>query len=623
MRSRRAAQCSRLAIAAAAAIVATAVGAESEPSLAYVGVRLETPGTAPRDGMTIVIRDGVIVAVGEAATIEVPFDAKVVDAAGLHAVPAFVDAHCEAFSAELPKDESPRRREIDEGVTIHMDPLARTGRTPEARVRLALPLEGAARWREAGFAAVLAVPKGTGMRGRSAVTWLLDSPLAESQLLLARDVFQHLDLRIAGAGYPSTLMGTLAALRQYFLDAGHDEALWARYERQGRKVERPPLDESLRALAPLVRGEQALVIGAAGKRDIRVALSFAAELGVKAVIAGGAEADEIAPELAAAAGLILALDFPRAEGDAEGAAGSEPGHRADASICDDCMAGAHALQDPAVAPPETDEPAPVETEPAEPQGEAKGSKPRGERPARIEAEREAQRKKRIAAAGQLAAAGVPFALTAHELDSPSTFRKNLALAIAEGLPREVALAALTAEPARLLGLGDVLGDVAPGRLAAIAIFDGDPLADGSALRHLVVGRERFEIEAKPKAKEGGRRGRGGAEPTAAAIDLTGTWRLEVELGGGTREYTLSLEQRDGRLSGGAQASSGGGEVAGGSVQGDAVDFTTVFQFGDRGYEFVYTGKVSGDTMAGTVSINGGEGYPWSGERQGKPQGGAK
>ena len=55
-------------------------------------------------------------------------------------------------------------------------------------------------------------------------------------------------------------------------------------------------------------------------------------------------------------------------------------------------------------------------------------------------------------AGKLAAAGVPFALTADGLEKPADFRAALRKAISNGLSEEDALRALTEVPAGLLGL---------------------------------------------------------------------------------------------------------------------------------------------------------------------------
>jgi len=60
---------------------------------------------------------------------------------------------------------------------------------------------------------------------------------------------------------------------------------------------------------------------------------------------------------------------------------------------------------------------------------------------------------------------VSFALTSNGLKDVKTFRANVAKAIEQGLRPADALAAVTTVPARMLGLADRLGTLAPGKIA--------------------------------------------------------------------------------------------------------------------------------------------------------------
>lgn len=74
---------------------------------------------------------------------------------------------------------------------------------------------------------------------------------------------------------------------------------------------------------------------------------------------------------------------------------------------------------------------------------------------------------------EVAKAEIPFALTTANLKNKTDFWKNLRQAIAYGLPREKALAALTSLPAQLLKAEGQIGSIKPGLLANFLITSTD------------------------------------------------------------------------------------------------------------------------------------------------------
>ena len=93
-------------------------------------------------------------------------------------------------------------------------------------------------------------------------------------------------------------------------------------------------------------------------------------------------------------------------------------------------------------------------------------------------------------AAKLQALGATVALTA---DYPATRLHHLPLCAGlcarAGMPREDALACVTVNAARLLGLETVCGALAPGMRADLALFDGDPLMLATARIMTVCGGE--------------------------------------------------------------------------------------------------------------------------------------
>ncbi|MBA3387192.1 MAG: amidohydrolase family protein [Chthoniobacterales bacterium] len=82
-------------------------------------------------------------------------------------------------------------------------------------------------------------------------------------------------------------------------------------------------------------------------------------------------------------------------------------------------------------------------------------------------------------AARLREAGVRFCIATNGQRSEAAHDRNLpyeaSMASAFGLPRDEALKAVTHYPAQILGIGDQLGSLEPGKAATLIITSGDPL----------------------------------------------------------------------------------------------------------------------------------------------------
>jgi imidazolonepropionase-like amidohydrolase len=98
------------------------------------------------------------------------------------------------------------------------------------------------------------------------------------------------------------------------------------------------------------------------------------------------------------------------------------------------------------------------------------------------AQRHALLDHRLAFVGELARAGVPVVAGTDGGDMPFvipgfSLHDELALLVRAGLSPLQALRAATLEPARMVGLGSMLGTVEAGKLADLVVLDADPMAD--------------------------------------------------------------------------------------------------------------------------------------------------
>ncbi|GAA2285398.1 amidohydrolase [Nonomuraea roseoviolacea subsp. roseoviolacea] len=104
----------------------------------------------------------------------------------------------------------------------------------------------------------------------------------------------------------------------------------------------------------------------------------------------------------------------------------------------------------------------------------------------------------------LAAAGVRVAITTDHSSVPvHLLVHQVTLAMKEGLPRQDALASITVDPARIMGLDDRVGALRPGLDGDVVLWSGDPLDVMSrALRVFVAGREVYRHEDGRRPEDG-------------------------------------------------------------------------------------------------------------------------
>ncbi|NIH86992.1 amidohydrolase [Amycolatopsis granulosa] len=106
------------------------------------------------------------------------------------------------------------------------------------------------------------------------------------------------------------------------------------------------------------------------------------------------------------------------------------------------------------------------------------------------------RNRTLRSAGILARAGVKIAITTDHPVVPINFLVyQAALAVKDGLEPEVALRALTVNPASMLSLDDRIGSLRPGLDADIVLWSGDPLdVMNRAMRVFVRGQEVYRFD---------------------------------------------------------------------------------------------------------------------------------
>ncbi len=487
------------------------LAAEAQPGFrpatyAIVGATVFVePGNTIESG-TVVLRDGAIVAVGEDGEVSIPLDAQRIEAAGMCVYPGFIDAYnTGGIDSDVARSDTGAGRSIDyDRFALAATPADnRSGMTPEFQVRDALALDDDAtgKRRAAGFTSTLVAPGGGVAAGQSAVASLSGRPRRE--ILIAAPVGLHVDLRPPPArGYPTTLMGCVAHLRQAMLDADHNEALWEHYREHGGA--RPPSDPALTALRSVQRREVPVFWAANTRDEIHRALDLSAEFGVEPVIVGGEEAwrvvDRLADENIA---VVLNIDFPKEPKSGGGSSGG------------DSLLEGYTLEQLREGLKRTDLPDSIRarieariaelTKSDEEESEVSEDDDKKDRyrlpdSPRLLAEKKRLWAEQVACAAVLARRGVLFAIASEGHTKAETFREHVRQAIEQGLEPDAALAALTTDAARVLGVDGQLGRLSPGMAAHVVMFNGPWHEKDSKLRYVFVDAEKFELN-KPDEDE--------------------------------------------------------------------------------------------------------------------------
>jgi imidazolonepropionase-like amidohydrolase len=391
---------------------------------ALVGARVVTVSGPVHENATVVMRDGLITAVG--SSVPVPAGVRTIDAKGLTVTPGLIDA---LSGLGLPAAARGAGGGGGGGGDAPSPLAAQASALDRLKVGEALKA------RDTGITTALVVPKDGVLPGRSVLVNLSgDKPEA---MVLRQPAALHLHFAELARRYPNSLMGTMALARQALYDAKRYGDEWAAYERAPAGRKRPRYDAGLSAWGDVVAGRQPLVITATRVGDIRRALALADEFKVKVVVAGAMQARKVLPLLEdRKVPLLVSVNFdpPRA-----------------ASF----FGGADEEQEK------------KDIEEAETNPKA------------------------------LHEAGVPFALVSAWAPS---FTAGLQKAVEQGLPREVALQAVTLRAAEVLGVADRLGSLDPGKIANVVAWSGEPLGKEAKVKMVFVDGALYEPEDKPEPK---------------------------------------------------------------------------------------------------------------------------
>ena len=415
---------------------------------AFTNARIvQSPGKVIEKG-TLVIRDGVIQAVGESAAI--PQDARVWDLKGMTIYPGLIDSYSDYGLPKQPQSEPGRQQ-----------PEGQPQQTPEQRgpsywnknilanqnaADLFVPdAKAAAKLRMQGITSALIVPPKGIFKGTSALVNIGDGK--PNDLIVRSNVAQHVlhGVPQSDDDYPGSLMGAIAIIRQVLYDADWYQKAQEAYTKNP-SLTRPEANDALAALKDVVAHKTSIVFETSDELDVLRAQKIAQEFSLNVIIRGnGNEYKRLDAIKGLRRAIILPLNFPEVP---------------------NVQSAEDALQ--------------VSLDQLRYWDEAP------ENPKRLQE------------------AGVEFAFTSAMLKDPGTFLAQIRKAVERGLSSDAALAALTTTPARLFGVDQQLGSLEAGKVANFILTDGDLFAQKTAVRESWIDGKRYEVKPVPENDPRGR-----------------------------------------------------------------------------------------------------------------------
>ncbi len=405
--------------------------------------------------------------------------------------------------------------------------------------------DGSSALRNQGFTTALTMPPLGIFKGEAAVMSLKGGEVSDR--VVRDDVAQGVSLSRSwelGYNYPTSQIGVIALIRQTLYDADWYERAHQAY-RSNPSLERPESNAPLAALRDAVHGNQPMIFHTTSDEEILRALRFKNEFErINPWILGNGHEYKVLDVLRdQRPSLILPLAYP---------------DKPDVNTPEDALSEDLAdLRHWYLAP---------------------------ENPARV------------------ASAGLQFSFTTAGLDKPGDFLGNLRKAVQLGLDKDTALAALTSNPAQLLGISSTHGTLEAGKTANIIIADGDLFENGSKILDVWVEGSYYRINHENE------------------LDPRGDW--EIVSTDGSIDGTLKVDgSGNGRLNGTVTINGNEIDLMSVAMQDQPRRVRADFSGNELGLEgpVRLTASVDGNYLRGWAEVTGRDRVQFSATRTSSPE----
>ncbi len=521
---------------------------------------VQAPGKTISRG-TVLMDNGIIKAVG--SNVSIPADAWVIDADSMFVYAGFISG-LSNIGVEKPKEEETK----DDRKLTGTPTYERAGITPgkSARDMLSVSEKSISDFRKLGFTTSQSVPHGGMLPGTGSMILLGGSD--KERMLIKDNTSMHAQLTGAGGVYPNTVIGVMAKYRDLLRKAKQARSYDAKYKANSNGMERPETDATLEALYPVVSKQMSVSFKTEGVKDIMRAISLQKELGYNSTYGEIKQGWDAIPAIKrTGASVFLSLDLPEWKEEEK---------------------------------KDEDKEDEEEKEMTEAEMEEKALKAR-----QMEII-----KKYYAQAAQFRANGIKFGFSTLEVKSKD-FKTNLLKVIESGLTSDQALAALTTNPAQILGVSNLMGTIETGKMANLIVTDTAYFSKDSNVRYVFVDGVKYEYAEKKKKKKKSNNG-------DETVDASGEWNYTTETPQGNGSGVIKIKGSPGDYSGTITVSFNGStnEIENVSMDGSKLSFSFKLNMGEE-ITVEVSMDIDGDTFEGTLSVAAFGSFPMEGSRDPK------
>ncbi len=479
------------------------------------------------------------VIMGMGSGLAIPKEAKLIAGDSLFVYPGFIDG---ASSAGITKPKDPER---PDNFVSSNPPDEIAGITPWRSAVDQFSMDSKVEdLRKSGFTLIQIVPDGGMIAGKAAIMVLGNE---QSSNLLKENTALAASFRGSRGMYPGTAAGVMAKFREVYKNTELTKSNADKYAVTGG-VKRPSYTDTYSGMKDVVSKTTPVMFSASSELEIRRALKLQKELGFNLILTDLEEYEGVIADIKSSGAKVLI----KAE---------TPDDKAIKAQKEDASEDVKAQYD------------------------------------RVKASFD----QAIAQAGKLEAAGIPFAFTTVGVKT-GDIAKSLKTMIDNGLSETAALAALTTNPAAMLGLSREVGTIEKGKMANLVLTTDTLFKEETQIKHVIADGYIFDYETKAKKKAA----EPGKEGTGVKIDGNWDYTTESPAGSGSGVVVIKKEGTDysGSITYDDPSGSGKASAPIKDVKLDGRSLSFAFEVNAQGMTIVVqiSSTVEGNDMDGTMSI---------------------